>query len=409
MRGMSYIIEPDDQHKRHRVGGVRCPGGKRIRVGGFDDRRSTERLKLRLDALSGAALQGDPPPAELAGWLASLDEKLAERLSKAGLIQRRHIQQGRPLAEHIDEYRDAVAARKNNSDTHADAMKQRVSAVVDGVKAESYTDLNQHDVEVWVSSQGWRPSNQRHYLVAAKDFTKWMLGDKRAASDPLADIKLPKPVEQFDRRPFTREEVGQLVSFLWDFEFYPDQTKGSVGTDRAMVYWTAACTGLRRTELASIRRHQLHLGDDPSIEISGRNTKNKADAVIPIPRDLAESLAEYASLLSPSAKVFAVPTKGRKRQGALSWLERDLKACGLDHLLELGDEVQVDFHAFRATAIVWWSLLGYSDLEVQRFARLKTPGLVAKYRRHFGQPGRSKLDAGPSLVSGHNTNKKGIA
>lgn len=230
-----------------------------------------------------------------------------------------------------------------------------------------------------------------------KDFCGWMVRDKRAAGNPLALVRLPKPVEEYDRRPFTREEIGQLLGHLATVEHYPGQTKGSTGHDRRMVYWAAVCTGLRRAELASVKRWQLQLGGEPSIEIPGRNTKNDAPAVIPIPRDLAAALDEYTAMMSPLARVFSVPTAGRKRKGSQTWLHRDVTAADLGNLLELGDDVRVDFHALRATAIVWWSLLGYSDLEVQRFARLKTPGMVAKYRRHFGQPGRGRLDSAPDM------------
>ena len=404
MRGMSYIIEPDAGHRSYRVGGVVTPGGRRIRVGGFRDQRSTERLRQRLDALSAAAIQGDAPPPELASWLASMPETMARTLTKAGLIQRRHREQGRPLASHIEDYQQAVKARRNNTQHHAKAMADRVRAVVGGIKAESYSDITQHDVEVWVSGQGWSPAYQRAHLVAAKDFCGWMVRDKRAGDNPLSVVKLPTPVEEFDRRPFTREEIGRLLAHLGGFDYYPGQSKGSRAEDRRMVYWTAACTGLRRTELTRVKRYQLRLGEDPSIEVAGRNTKNDAPAVIPIPRDLAVELDRYTSLMSPSARVFKVPSAGRKRsknakgEPVLTWLHRDLKAAGLGHLLELGEDIHVDFHALRATAIVWWSLLGYSDLEVKRFARLKTPGMVAKYRRNFGQPGRSRLDAGPPLV-----------
>jgi integrase len=79
---------------------------------------------------------------------------------------------------------------------------------------------------------------------------------------------------------------------------------------RALLYRLAIYTGLRRNELKAMRVRMLHLDEAPyHVRLPGEFTKNKQDAILPIPHTLAEALREHCRNKMPSASVVRVPSR----------------------------------------------------------------------------------------------------
>jgi integrase len=208
----------------------------------------------------------------------------------------------------------------------------------------------------------------------------------------------PAATPEWDRRPFTIEEMRTLLAYLHDAPPHPTlgtRTPWYTPRLRRLIYWTAARTGFRRGELLSLQRQQFHLDATPAyIDIAAADAKNRQAAGVPIPPDLAAALDDHVRHMAPAAQVFRLPSK----RLTLDLLDADLQGAGLGHLLDVGDKQQVDFHAFRATAIVWWLTVDRRDqLEVQRLARFKTLAMMQKYSRGFQMDRAAWVQSSPAM------------
>ena len=71
----------------------------------------------------------------------------------------------------------------------------------------------------------------------------------------------------------------------------PDMVQGVDGQSRAIIYLTAALTGLRRKELASLTRADFRLDNpEPIVRIQGAYSKNKKTDEIPLHPALVDRL-----------------------------------------------------------------------------------------------------------------------
>jgi integrase len=111
---------------------------------------------------------------------------------------------------------------------------------------------------------------------------------------------------------------------------------------RRIVYLTAACTGLRRSELAALLWSDLSLeGSSPTVLARASITKNKKESVIPLPAELVAALVSYRPVkVVPTSSVFCSVPK-------VATLRRDLLAAEIDFLDARGR--RADFHSLRMT------------------------------------------------------------
>lgn len=91
-----------------------------------------------------------------------------------------------------------------------------------------------------------------HYLRAIKQFTRWLVRQKRLITDPLSHLDLLN-VEidrRHDRRALSDDEVERLLAATQAGEMVLKMKP----LDRFMLYLCALSTGLRASELASLKR-----------------------------------------------------------------------------------------------------------------------------------------------------------
>ena len=98
------------------------------RLPGFTDKRQTEEFGRKVEKLVSCRLNGDSPDRTLADWLESMSAKTRAKLAEIGLLDSRIVAVGRPLAEHLDDFERALAA-KGGSEKHARQATDRKSVV----------------------------------------------------------------------------------------------------------------------------------------------------------------------------------------------------------------------------------------------------------------------------------------
>ena len=136
-----------------------------------------------------------------------------------------------------------------------------------------------------------RTSN--HYSQAAKSFGDWLVCERRwpeNSFDSLQTLNAKTDVRR-KRRTLTVEEFSRLVEAAQTSERV---LRGLTGSDHAMIYTTAAYTGLRAGELASLERSSLDLDSDvPEAAVEAAYSKRRRKDRQPLRPDLVRMLKTW--------------------------------------------------------------------------------------------------------------------
>lgn len=182
---------------------------------------------------------------------------------KAGLIDPTEEQRKRSLTEHLTEFKrylqnkGVTLKQKNESTKQVEKMFNArkwklIGDISAGGALEFLGELRQ---------SGKSAQTYNHYLKSAKQFTRWLVRDRRSLVDPLAHLsKLNVKIDRrHDRRALTTEEFTRLV----EAAEHGQVIETISGPDRAMMYVLAGWTGFRKGEIGSLTLRSFQLDDDP--------------------------------------------------------------------------------------------------------------------------------------------------
>ena len=190
-----------------------------------------------------------------------------------------------------------------------------------------------------------------------------------------------KEDRRHDRRTLSLDELTRLIEVA---ERGPD-FQAMTGPARALCYRLAASTGLRYSEIASIRPASFDW-KAPSVTIEAAYTKNGDPATLPLPSDLADDLRPFVATLPTDSPVFPLPEKGAEM------LRADLEAAGIPYVDASG--LFFDFHSLRCQTATLADAAGVSPRVVQRLMRHSTLELTGRYTR----PRAVDIEAAASML-----------
>ena len=323
--------------------------------------------------------------------------------AKEGIVDRFKEHRKRPLAEHIEDFKQYLLDKGNTKD-YARLTHNRVKAILTDCKFTFITDVQPSRVQRYIAERkrdGLSIKSCNYYLTAAKGFFNWMVTDRRAGENSLAHLKgqnAKKDVRR-QRRALTLDEIDTLLTATLKSSKHHNLT----GKQRYMLYTLALSTGFRAGELHSLTWRSFSRSDsEPSVTVVAGYAKNGKEATLPLRKDIAELFEQWFNEngFSPDDKVFP---KFNKAKGA-DMLKRDLEAVGIPYRDESGR--YADFHAQRHTFISNVGKSGATVKEAQRLARHSTSALTLDVYTHIGlNDERRAVEKLPPL---HNTNKKNL-
>jgi integrase len=217
------------------------------------------------------------------------------------------------------------------------------------------------------------------YLDAIKQFTLWLVQDRRMPDNPLAhlsggNVKLDR---RHDRRTLTLEELRAVIQAARHSEV---EFRGLKGPDRAVLYSVACASGFRASELASLGPDAFALDDElPTVTLAAEHAKNGRTAVQPIPVDIALTLREYMAGRPGTAALW--PGTWPKKAAGMICI--DLEKAGIPYVVDGPDgPLYADFHALRHSYIALLDRSGATLKEAMQLARHSDPKLtMAVYGR----------------------------
>lgn len=170
-----------------------------------------------VDYHKGSGGQSDPA---LTLWLSGLPMTIREKLAAIGLLDRTRMVSMKTLAEHLDDFKAALAA-KDGTDRHVELVTTRAKRIVRECGFKHYGDISASKVATYLAGlrgdakekRGISAQTSNFYLNALKQFCRWMVKDRRAFDTPIdhldcLNVRLDR---RHDRRALTTDELKRLL------------------------------------------------------------------------------------------------------------------------------------------------------------------------------------------------------
>jgi len=283
----------------------------------LEDERASRELARTVSKLNNVRAGGDVLTPDLAEAVERMPPSILARLGEWGILSGMRLAAGKPLSEHVADFKGALLARGGTLD-YANLSAQRVNRILAGCGFRTWSDLSASKVQRYLADlrrpttdgKGISAGSFNAYLQAIKGFCRWAVQDGRATESALAHLRGLNV--RMDRRHDRRAlEVDELRWLLDTTEHGPERF-GMTGAARAMLYRLAVGSGLRAAELRSLTRASFAFeGDDPSVTVGAAYSKHRREDVQPIAPDLATRLREYLAGNMPNAPAFTMPRPER--------------------------------------------------------------------------------------------------
>jgi len=315
----------------------------------------------------------------------------------------------RPLSEHIDEWKKYLL-NKGNTEKHVGEVVFKVKRIADASGWKMLGDLAAGEVIQCLAdlrAGGLAIQTSNHHLRAIKQFSRWLVRDRRTNDDPLAHLAMqnPKLDRRHDRRALLPEEFTRLINAA---KVGPP-VESIAGTDRAMMYVLAAWTGFRKGEIGSLTEDSFHLdADPPTATVAAAYSKRRREDSQILHPEVARQLKEWLATKAagPDELLFPVSGKvpgGKERKTHLMmkkdlerarnvWIEEakddpaEMKRRQETDFLkyENSDGEYADFHSNRHLFITSLERAGLSPKMAQTLARHSDIRLTLGVYTHVG-------------------------
>ena len=313
---------------------------RRQRWAGLTDKRQTEALAKQIERLVSCRVAGERPDASLMRWLETIPQQLRKKLVKAGLVDSNQAAASKPLKRHIEDWEASLLAKGNTPD-YVDIVVGRARRIIEGCRFYYWSDVSASKVQNYLSSlradgDGISAQTFNFYLQAIKQFGKWMVADQRATTSPVEYLKglNVRTDRRHDRRALEPDEVRRLLETT---KAGPTRFNMS-GEERALLYRTAAETGLRRKELGTLTPASFDF-ENRTVTVQAGYSKRRRHDVLPLRKETAALLQRFVAAKMPNVPVFKMPYK------TADMLKADLADAGIPYVDSAGHHA--DFHALR--------------------------------------------------------------
>ncbi len=291
--------------------------GRRCRLPAFEKEGPTKAFGDKLTELAQAMTSGESPDASLIRWARAQPPSTMKRMQKYGLLTGRFAGAGKPVVQHLAEWRDVMVA-EGNTQKHADRYHDDARRVADLAKAIYAQDLTPSSVSLALQKlrngtaekKGLSLQTLNHNLRAIKAFTAWLVADVRATEDPLAHMEGYNAEEdkRHERRAVSAAEVTKLLAYVGG----APKKQGMSGTDRKMLYTIAMGTGFRRDELRSLTPESFDLASEtPTVTVAAGYSKRRRRETFSRSAMTSPSSSSPGSRTSPRANASLAPCPDR--------------------------------------------------------------------------------------------------
>jgi len=373
------------------------------RIPAFKDKKASEELGRKLERLVSCRMAGEAPDAVMSRWLETLSARLNSKLAEFGILEHQRVAAGKALKEHVKDF-ERYLASKGNTKGHVRETVSRINRLIESCGFRFWSDIAPSKVQQRLAdfrngenSISIRTSN--HHLRSFKHFCKWMVKERRASESPVdyLEKRNEKTESRRKRRALSLDELKGLLQAARKGAV----VHGMTGKDREVLYRVAMETGLRWSELRSLKVSSFSLETEPpTVRIEAAYSKHRQEDVLPLRAETVALIREYLSMAFPGNPAFPM----WKRRGA-EMMRKDLEAAGIEYVDE--DGKYADFHSLRHSYITALAKSGVHPKTAQSLARHSTITLTMDHYTHTVLEDQSEaLKKLPDLSAADNDEQK---
>jgi integrase len=366
---------------------------------GCSDKRLSVVIGQHIELLAAFKKAGQPLDAQLCAWLQGIPDTLRNRLAKVGLVEPSRVAAGKPLVEHLDDYRQFIG----DITKHAKNTHNALAKLFSDCKFVFWTDIQagrlyNHLTRLRTTSEiSQRTFNFR--LKAAKAFCRWIVQDRRASESPVAHLKpITITKQERQRRALESDELRRLL----DTTARGPVRFGMTGFERYLLYRFAAETGLRANEIRNLTIGDFDF-DHLLVIAKAGSSKRKRQDVQTLRADTATLLKDFFKNKTPGVKAFGGTYK-RMTDRTAEMIRQDLEAAGVEYK-DQADRV-FDFHSLRHETGTLLARCGVHPRDAQAHMRHSDINLTMKYYTHLRKGAESETAARLPDLSLPGTKKK---
>ena len=327
------------------------------------DQDVAEITKSQINSLNEWAKKELNPTDDLVKWVRQQVPKLRNKIYEAGLLKAEQANCTKPLSEHL---RDYIADLRINSDNgFPRQVESHIKKIMAGCSIEFWADVDGTKIRRFLD-EGLGNHNAQHYITSFKTFANWLKEQGRIKEMPvLKSIKYVVP----QQRAFEENELQAL---------YEATRKGEVifgltGHQRYVLYKLAFDSGLRKSELASLRRTSFNF-EKCTVLVPGTDTKNSNEAYQNITPETMDLVKELVNDMMPAVKVFKLPLE------TAQMIRQDAKAAGIETNNYKG---KIKFHSLRHSLASHLANMNVPPHVVQKILRHADIKTTMKYYTHL--------------------------
>jgi len=379
------------------------PDGIRHKLPLFADKRASEGVERTIEECISCKVAGLAFEPELQRKLDALPTSILSKLAAWGLISNQRIAAGSLLSKHLLDWRHSLLSGGCTA-AYADLKAGRVSRIFERCGFRTYADISASKVQLEIAKvkrtvckkingrlqtveiDSASTQTKGYYLKACRQFTRWMVTDRRAAEDPLRHLKAQTVIEHtHKRRSLEPDDIRRLL----ESTRAAGRRFGMDGYQRALLYRLAVETGLRANELRSLKVSSFDLVRC-TVTVEAAYSKHRREDTLPLRKDTAAELRQYLANKLPTAQVFNIPDKAAKMFRA------DLAEAGIPYVDEAGR--YADFHSLRHTTGSLLAASGAHPKVAQAIMRHSTIDLtMSRYTHIFRGQESEAVESLPDL------------
>lgn len=298
-----------------------------------------------------------------------------------------HVLESRkPLGDLVSAYKTFLASKGGTTD-HVEKTITRIDRITKAIRATRIVDVDAPRVSATLAR--WREASKRpmsvttsnHYARAIKGLTRWLAQEHRTERDVLSNLRLlnAKSGVKRERRALVSKQIQTLLEST---ERSGKRLFGLAPRDRAMLYRVALFTGLRASELASLRPSSFDLVAQ-TVTVEAAYSKRRRKDVLPLHDHLVSILKPWLATITDGDKLlwrgaWTGIVGGNTKASRM--IAHDFKRAGIPLVDERGRHV--DFHALRHTFITSLARNGVHPSKAKELARHSTIVLTMDVYSH---------------------------
>ena len=279
-------------------------------------------------------------------------EKLIQELEKesAGIIAPKLLRDAAqtPIREHLKAF--LIEKGKDRSKNTVSKYRNCIPKLCDRCGWFMVRDITSQSFSQWRAKSELSAKTLNDLLGSICSLLNWMEAHQLILSNPLKHVdKLRNQTPNAYRRALSLEQIEKLLAVS--------------PRHRAMVYFTALYTGLRRAELNGLRWEDFDLAvSPPLLRVPSSISKNKKATTHELRTELADALRSFRPTDSkPAEWAF------RGLVPRVQTMMKDLEAASIPFQDEKGR--RIDLHALRHTFITLLSASGVAPRVAMALAR----------------------------------------